>query len=600
MKALGKLDQLWGSKPFSDGTVIKVASIFAQDYVEIITSGSVLSVISKCNITFFNVPEVVQPMRLPGLIGRGQSIDRNGFTVTMPVEVLGKDYIKTYYEFSSNCSLCDDLDFSVCDTEELANEVYAGYTGELVCLPFTFDNATNINANGDLRYPDVLHYIRPASVVAPYFKDPLAHCIYSFWGCQAEIIETGKDEGGTFILWKAYTEWSRLLPLDSSEISRTGLGFMEWRGFQKNKNGSELCTSDRYVTKVDCCVKDLADRHIHLWWERTVFCDFMFYRAMKVCEIPARTLGYYEFVHYAEAYGGGIWTLADVHGTCIPFEWKMTGPGHLHLAEPFAHWGSYDPDPLRYTEPKCEPVVITIKDRCGTEREIRADCCETQELGVLGIGYTELIMTVDEEQDLYNSGGCPPYQWSLSGVGTLEDVTTDPTVGHALFTAPAEITNCSENSVITITDCCGKTASITIWVREYYPGTTAYWITEQATCSACENPPTHCSDWWPGATKCFKMSSCARAYDCSGTIIDSHRYYYGTPEGWHTVEDLDPGPCSCAGADLWGAMHVGVDCDSSCIQIKYCGGIAARACNLTYDVRTTAMKEHGCCPPGLS
>src|SRR4030042_70947 len=66
----------------------------------------------------------------------------------------------------------------------------------------------------------------------------------------------------------------------------------------------------------------------------------------------------------------------------------------------------------------------------------------------LQINYSSLSMPCGASQNLSAWGGCPPYNWSLSGGGTLTPGGGDNT--SATYVAPASNPNCANNAMITL------------------------------------------------------------------------------------------------------------------------------------------------------
>ena len=205
---------------------------------------------------------------------------------------------------------------------------------------------------------------------------------------------------------------------------------------------------------------------------------------------------------------------------------------------------------------------ISASDEC-------APCpspCETSELS---IGYTTQQMLEGECQGLWahdsecgDGVGCcdeNDIHWSLEGGGTLAKET-----GHTnTYCAPSDNSWCLLNPTITIEDCCGRSASVTLAVTRdnLY---TAYAL--KGTCTVtrmfglCN---CYCGGYWPLADDRYSL------YYCDGT-------FYGKSPS-----------ISCGGPD-WGceAEESGVPCETD-------------ACPWVIDLRTEAMKEEACCPVAL-
>jgi hypothetical protein len=351
----------------------------------------------------------------------------------LPDEIEGIDYIKTYYKVAVvSCPSCEKLDFTVCETKELSLK-------EDECKPFYFDTIK-------LKIPDV-----PANE-----DDPNDHCIYSESHCQAEIIKFGKDEKGHYFLWKAYTEWP-------DPASKSGLGYMLMFAFIKNQ-GQDLCRSRLTVIQVDCCEKpDLLPPEIY--WECGIWTpcesppvqkfgteigqtpDLISYLTLSDCTALTGTC---EFFAIPEV------------GGCYPYKWVLSGPGSLEIPNPLGMEAIYHGDP---DYEGCEDFTITVKDRCGGEDAITISCC--QFASPLSIDYTTLQMACNGVQTFFPVGGCSPYNWVVSSGGG--SITQD-----GVYTAPSSNANCGSNATITLTDCCGGSASIQIAVNCYNPSYDAF------------------------------------------------------------------------------------------------------------------------------
>jgi len=92
-------------------------------------------------------------------------------------------------------------------------------------------------------------------------------------------------------------------------------------------------------------------------------------------------------------------------------------------------------------------------------------------------------MSCGGSQILSASGGCPPYNWSLSGGGTLTPSGGDNT--SATYVPPASNPNCTNNAMITLTDFCKNTACIQLAVNCYTSGGMALLRQEYTQCGEC-------------------------------------------------------------------------------------------------------------------
>ena len=317
--SLGKLNQLRSQRIFSDGTQITVTSVFGHDIVSIDVSRAVKEVAVTCSITLFNIPETIAPMKYPGEIHAG--------------EVEGIDYIKTYYTTDTNkCPDCADPDFSVCTTTELS--IWDALTpaekedSTNKCKPFEFVDVT-------LEYKE---------------GEPNNHCVTSSSECQAEIISLGEDGGGTYFLWKAYTEWG-------GSFTENGLGYLLLDGFIRNK-GIRLCDFNT-VVKVDCCEK-YTDEY-------------------KVIHPELEDLD----IHYTSiVVPCGLTETLYAENGCPPYTWSIiTGGGSLTPAE--------DGLSVVYEAPATNPnciynPTIKITDRCLKTAQLKlAVNCLTANAGTV-------------------------------------------------------------------------------------------------------------------------------------------------------------------------------------------------------------------------
>ncbi len=245
------LGQLKMTSIFIDGTVITCWSHFGYDHIDIdVTSRVGVS----CTITLINLPDAIPPMKNNGEVAEG--------------EVEGVDYIKTcYIADTANCQECDATpDSTICITAELTDD-------ETVCTPFT--NCSEISEH-----------------------------------CQAEIIEFGNDSGGTYFIWKAYTEWP---PTDAD-----GLGTLAVQLFFKIQGQTNnVCESISAAVTVDCCEKnDDAYKTAHPepeWGDLDI-------------EYTSLTMGCGETQTLTAKYGCPplTWALTSGEGTLTPAEDTLT------------------------------------------------------------------------------------------------------------------------------------------------------------------------------------------------------------------------------------------------------------------------------------
>ena len=171
------------------------------------------------------------------------------------------------------------------------------------------------------------------------------------------------------------------------------------------------------------------------------------------------------------------------------------------------------------------------------------------------------------------SGGCSPYTWSIdSGGGSL-----DSTSGSGVtYTAPATNVQCEYNPTITVTDCCGSTASVSIAVNCYWP--TGYAL----------------------SIKYLNTGTCVNDYSvlCSPSFVWTHGL-----GSLHTIT------YDCDG-NVWTDCTEGINfdkCDSSCnagyfLPYTYCGFCSCTGSrdvggfDVLLDYRSEVLKDQGCCP----
>jgi hypothetical protein len=527
-----KLMQHQDQQVVSDGTIIRVKSIYGMDFIEIDTSLSTqigaVAAIPSCSIEILNLPKAIPPMKWY------QDGVHEG-------EIERIDFIKTYYRFNiASCPKCDDLEFSICTTQELNADI--GLTNIKKCKPFIYHD--------------------PSIPIRESFADN--HCIYSLSGCQAEIIQFGKDEGGTFFLWKAYTEWSNLGPTIVI-FSRNGFGYLLFRGSVK-LNGTELCKSEDIIVMVDCCLKSKDKRGLVMYWERDCGPN-------ENCpvphEIPKNTL-------YLPTY----FFVKPELGSCIPYQWALKGSGRLIFIGDFNQYAEYYPPGIFGCN---EEINISVQDRCGTQYNVKQKAC-CGDVTPLEMGYTSLLMSCSGAQTLSAIGGCPPYEWSLTGGGTLVP-QNGPEYATAIYYAPATNPNCSLNPTITVNECCGQSASISLTVNCYTGDEAAF--KEFAVDVYYSTCAYVCNGYFSGCT----YTPYWHRYRCDGSYKDD--------VGWDWESGSGPAWKSCTG--------IGTDCSSPCSQFP--GTLRADspdpscpendfpyACGDIVDIRTEAMKDEGCCP----
>jgi len=550
---LGNQDQLRMTRVFTDGTIVTAWSIFGQDFIKIDTTRVVITDVTKtvedqvCTITFLDFPLYVPPMKNPGKIETD--------------EVEGVDYFKSYYTIDvSKCSKCNDIGWEFLFT----------YLQSSPLVPAAVPISTRIEWPVE---PLHHHQLDPVSgLFLDHPADQSDHTIYSLeppaWG---QVISRGTDSGGTYIIWKAYTE--------SIKYSRTGLAIMRLVARIRDSDGIEICSQNERI-EVDCCLKDT--RPVEIWWEDFGTCEpYIPYPGVvynAICKMPTQVpywgtsgLVWYGCTQPQQP----LYAIPEINGSCLPVEWTLTGPISL--------WNSDKNDNLIYfkcEEAGCtESATITLRDRCGTSYFVRAaPCCEEAE--ELTLGYTSLLMACSGSQDFTHTGGCAPYVWSATG-GTIDQT------GH--YHAPATNANCTSNPTITVTDCCGNSVSISLAVNCSTATTIATGLGIWLECSGCWCSDRGCDQ---GISGCFDWI--ITRYQCDGTQISScetrpcgtgNPPCNGITAGWHQHPCTDCSPTGCPPASCWTNQCSGV-CPNPLLNLPCGAG----------DCRTAAQKLAGCCP----
>ena len=219
---------------------------------------------------------------------------------------------------------------------------------------------------------------------------------------------------------------------------------------------------------------------------------------------------------------------------------------------------------ITITGPKGKPVTIGIISPYE-------DCfpCPNPSTGkILSIAYWSLQMSAGGYQMLSAHDSVTGYsipfceddqlQWSIvSGGGSLSNATGLSTEYHA----PDENENCVQNPVIRLTDCCGRSATLTLAVNKV-TGWVAYRVDE----------PTS-----------FYHANCHRDIDCAGSVWwSNHNQYYcdGT----------------LASSDLRFCL---ADCDGTYDPKDPCTTTAGNCELIPVDLRTPEQILAGCCPAAL-
>ena len=272
-----------------------------------------------------------------------------------------------------------------------------------------------------------------------------------------------------------------------------------------------------------------------------------------------------------------LYAIPEILGSCLPVEWKLSGAISL--------WGSKKNDSVIFF--KCnesitcdEGALITLTDRCGTKYIVKGlSCCESAE--TLSVQYTSLVMSCGGSQTLYSSGGCSlpgyPMQWSLVGGGSL-----DTSTGDAIYTAPATNPSCSLNPTITVTDCCGNSANVTLSVNCYTYNDWAFQV--------CTQFNTTCDIEIPGSSiLCGGVRFDKYDYRCDGTLV----YHMSAV----CQAFICPAPAGCPSCYQCYAYGVCYTTPPTFPEVFDCGFAGyVQPCNTARDLRTDAMKAAGCCP----
>ncbi len=200
------------------------------------------------------------------------------------------------------------------------------------------------------------------------------------------------------------------------------------------------------------------------------------------------------------------------------------------------------------------------------------------------INYVSLLMSCGGSQNLSASGGCPPYNWSLSGGGTLTPGGGDNT--SATYIAPASNANCTDNPTIILTDCCRSIAGIQLAVNCYSGNDSALGLNTKRSCagSGCWCKPPYQGGCDQGDSTCFQFHR--TDWKCDSTI----------------KVDCDTGDCSLkqpypSYVDVGSFFSWNPVCPPGCYT-NQCDCILPYGqciCGLM-DGRTAAMKTQGCCP----
>jgi hypothetical protein len=451
--------------------------------------------------------------------------------VIEPTDVVGIDYFKTYYL----------IDVSKCPT----------------CQDIVWDFLFTYTAPVEPRH---------------YDGEPNNHTVYSLsppaWG---QIIDHGHDDKGNYIIWKSYTE--------TGILSRTGLGILLLGGIILDNNANVICSQQQKID-VDCCLKTPDLRKVEIWWEDFGTCQpYIVYEGMALCKMPTSVpLGGAGGLLVYRVFGK-LYAIPEVNGGCLPFEW--TASGALSLLGTSKDGLSTG---LGVGIECTQPGIIKLKDRCGsTYTVIGTPCCDDAD--PLSILCTSLLMSCGGSQTLTAQGGCGPWSWAVTaGGGTIAFSPNDS--GEAVYTAPATNVNCVDNPTITLTDCCGGSAAISLAVNCYTPPGMALqlWTTTFRFCCDVCPPQADCS--YCGICHELGLRTQHWEWNCSGTVL----LYYDSGEP--VREDICLGVCGRWREVICADNTVGRnDCNGCCD-----GDISPWHMGTVTDERGDAMKAAGCCP----
>lgn len=224
----------------------------------------------------------------------------------------------------------------------------------------------------------------------------------------------------------------------------------------------------------------------------------------------------------------------------------------------------------------------------GTQKPLDQCCCATTP--PVEILYTTLAMQCSESQGFSvdpDYPGCPPYNWTLSGGGSLSANTGDSTT----YTAPDTNPSCTLNPTITLQDSCGSSRSIQLAVNCYTIATSAF---KEWACTTGADGSSWCASRWgypsvntrnwyyfPNYYLCNGTFLSAgpgnNAMACKGPVLDCCGYF-------HLAKIDDYCDCLTGYQFCTGAL-------GNCMKRKF-----TMECGDTEDLRTAAMKAAGCCP----
>jgi len=206
----------------------------------------------------------------------------------------------------------------------------------------------------------------------------------------------------------------------------------------------------------------------------------------------------------------------------------------------------------------------------------------------LAINYSSLSMSCGGSQNLSASGGCPPYNWSLFGGGTLTPSGGDNT--SATYVAPASNPNCNNNPMIILTDCYRMSASISLAVNCVTNDNVALIQADMLKLCCYKHTYPSCA----GMQYQSNYVLYCRKWTCDGRLIYDEDWCGGWTDCEAYIEEHCPPPppcanfCNCTPVDESGCWGSYPDCSW--------GGCSGAPCGTLVDKRTQTMKDQGCCP----
>jgi len=90
------------------------------------------------------------------------------------------------------------------------------------------------------------------------------------------------------------------------------------------------------------------------------------------------------------------------------------------------------------------------------------------------IGYTSRQMSTGGSQNLTASGGFGSYGWTFIGGGTLSGTEG----AEVIYTAPSSNPDCADNPAITVTDSCGRVATLSLAVNAVLGSVSGYYASK--------------------------------------------------------------------------------------------------------------------------